>query len=329
MGNLYEDLLAGGEAAIDQLIADRRQESVNLDFKAKPRRDRPDFDRDERKLLARASSGFANSAGGLLVLGVDARKDADDPVDCARAAQPISSIEECCSAAQSLIGEMVQPRYEGVSVAAIMSDREPSSGYLLIAVTRSERRPHRAEAGDGRYYKRAGDSFYLMEHYDIEDAFRRVNQLDLDPIWRMDWIGKMPCEGYIEQSFNLSFGLKNISEYLARFPYLSIECQPASADSAMTQETPWRYSRLDGWHHFDASTADVVHPNRETLVATMRIRIRENPSHDLFFNGKPLGGIPFSFKMRIGCEAIPMKTQLFSIDRWEVWERVNQLRGRR
>ena len=29
-------------------------------------------------------------------------------------------------------------------------------------------------AKDRRYYKRAGDSTYVMEHYDIEDAFRRA-----------------------------------------------------------------------------------------------------------------------------------------------------------
>ena len=48
------------------------------------------------------------------------------------------------------------------------------AGYLLIEVGRSERRPHRCEFGEKQYFKRVGDSSIAMEHYDIEDSFKRM-----------------------------------------------------------------------------------------------------------------------------------------------------------
>lgn len=53
-------------------------------------------------------------------------------------------------------------------------------GTSPSGVERSDRRPHRSEAsGDKRYYKRAGDSSFIMEHYDIEDAFNRTTPAEL------------------------------------------------------------------------------------------------------------------------------------------------------
>ena len=50
-------------AAIESFIADRQEENLHLDFKTAD----PRFTRDDRRNLAEAISGFANSDGGLIV----------------------------------------------------------------------------------------------------------------------------------------------------------------------------------------------------------------------------------------------------------------------
>jgi hypothetical protein len=82
------------------------------------------------------------------------------------------------------------PRHDGIRLAAVRSEQQSGAGYLLVYVERSERRPHRCEAtGEGRYFKRAGDNTFPMEHYDIEDAFRRASLPDLAMKWSLVWHG--------------------------------------------------------------------------------------------------------------------------------------------
>jgi hypothetical protein len=92
MRDLYEQLVAGGEPAIEQLSAERRQENVSLEFKTKANPGTGEPNKDDRRNLGIALSAFSNSMGGLIVWGVRAEKD-DDGVDCASELQPIANIE--------------------------------------------------------------------------------------------------------------------------------------------------------------------------------------------------------------------------------------------
>jgi hypothetical protein len=67
------------EDDIRRFVDERRQEDLTLDFKLMPALLNK---RDDRKILAIAVSGFANSAGGLIVWGVDARKGESDDGRC-------------------------------------------------------------------------------------------------------------------------------------------------------------------------------------------------------------------------------------------------------
>ena len=171
-----------GEAGLNALIDTRQQENVELDFKAKADASHGSPNDSDQENACEALSGFANSAGGLLIWGIDRHEH--DGIDCAQSPAPIARIEQFRSAINGLIGQLVMPRLDGVRTAIIFSTANPGSGYLLLDVERSERRPHRAEAkGKKAYVKRIGDSFFEMEHYDIEDAFKRNRIPDLSIAW--------------------------------------------------------------------------------------------------------------------------------------------------
>jgi predicted HTH transcriptional regulator len=61
---------------------------------------------DDKRNLAKCLSGFANSSGGIIVWGVDARKNAQG-IDCASAASEIASIRQFLSRLNELTGEAV------------------------------------------------------------------------------------------------------------------------------------------------------------------------------------------------------------------------------
>ena len=70
--------------AIRQFRTDGREEDIHLEFKTV---NDPEMNRDDRKNLAKCISGFANSDGGMVVWGVEAKKNADG-IDCVSSRSP-------------------------------------------------------------------------------------------------------------------------------------------------------------------------------------------------------------------------------------------------
>src|SRR5262249_33289270 len=125
--------------------------------------------REDRKIFAQCISGFANSSGGIIVWGVDARQQ--DGVDYARERKEIEQLERFVSKLNEFTGQAVSPVADGIRHKAI--ETEGGRGFAATIVPESDSGPHMAKLGEDRYYKRSGTSFLRMEHFDLEDMFGR------------------------------------------------------------------------------------------------------------------------------------------------------------
>jgi predicted HTH transcriptional regulator len=74
MRDLYERLTKGGATEVRALLG--RQEQVDFDCNRKAEPSHPSFETADKQNLGRALSALCNSMGGLLLWGVDARKNA-------------------------------------------------------------------------------------------------------------------------------------------------------------------------------------------------------------------------------------------------------------
>lgn len=199
--------------AIDHFVKENKQEDLHLDFKRMG-------DKIDRSALAIALSGFANSDGGIVVWGVDARKDKASGVDAAQIKAPFKDARRLLSDLQSYTGDAVDPLVDGVEHKLILEDTD--RGYLVTYVPASDSGPHMAKFSEYRYYKRSGDSFYRMEHYDLEDMFGRrpkpVLSLHARPHVRLT------SPGVHEKtfSFRVVFGIENSGKGVAKYPCLSL-----------------------------------------------------------------------------------------------------------
>ena len=83
---------------------------------------------------------------------------------------------------------------------------------------RSERRPHRCELIEKGYFRRSGSSSRLMEHFEIEDAFKRATVADLELEHSITSLGvRAGGQGAL---IGIKLNLSNRSGASARFPYL-------------------------------------------------------------------------------------------------------------
>lgn len=305
MRDLYDRLIVEGEAGIERLIQERAQEGLQLDFKLKGRASHGAFEDTDRRTLAKAVSGFANSAGGLIVWGVNAEKV--DGVDCAQPpTAPISNIEQFASEAASLVGQLIQPKHDGVHISIVPSVSSSNSGFLLVYVERSERRPHRSEAkGQKQYFKRAGDSFFEMEHYDIEDAFSRTAAASLDLSWTDSSIGI----GDTQHHGRPVFGLANNSSTSAKFPYISIsKLNGISFDRSDLQlNQSFKLHQEYGTFHFVGSSDAIIHPEMHLSVFTLRIFFNRKPEIGWVIGWRSIDEFSPSLEYVYGCDGSQAK----------------------
>jgi hypothetical protein len=261
MRDLYDQLIADGERAVEQLVTERRQENVGLEFKTKASPATGEPNRDDRRNLGIVLSALSNSMGGLIVWGVRAEKNSDN-VDCATELQPISEIERFKADVARLLSQALMPRHEGIFVEAIPARNPKGAGYLAVYVERSERRPHRCELVEKQYFKRIGDSSIAMEHYDIEDSFKRLVVPWLELGWRIS-----PFTGpFIPDDLRLvsiDLDLHNPSQVTARFPYLTllrVVGASVQKEGANAHQSGLPLHEYHGEFHFAGGAHDVVHP---------------------------------------------------------------------
>jgi hypothetical protein len=284
-----EDVFRGLEGPdIHRWIADRRQEDLTLDFKTAPRL----LDTgEERKVLAKAISGFSNSSGGVIVWGVDAREDPATKVDAAIAPIPLSEPERFLSNLTRYAGTAVSPPASRV-VHRLVTSKE----FALTLVPESDSGPHMSTA-EHRYFKRSGDSFRPMEHYDIVDMIfgrRRRPQLELSA----------SVDGN-----RIKIGIRNVGRVSAIAPYV-----------ALRASSPWELNQygIDGnsrWNlqvqshaatpMFGGGRDLVIHPETTMDVCVLQPPLGTRPTNE------PRSA---AIEYDIAAEDFPLITRTLSVD---------------
>lgn len=194
---------------IHGFINDSQEENIYLDFKTVNSANLTHS--DDKKNLSKALSGFANSSGGLIVWGVVARKN-EKNIDCASAIQEITPCRQFLARLNEFTGMAVSPLIEGVTHRAIPTTG--AGGLIVTYIPESISGPHMAKSKEDRYYKRSGDSFYKMEHFDIEDMFGRRKKPKLTIVTTVKNRGR---------NLDVVLSIRNDGKGSAKAPYLAFD----------------------------------------------------------------------------------------------------------
>ena len=234
--NLRDTYEALSADTLNQFIEEQRGEDLHLEFKTVAKASLTD--KSDKKNLAKALSGFANSDGGLIIWGVDARP-ADQGTDRAQELVPIAPLSQFLSKLNDLTGQYVAPVVDGVQHRAIPVPGEPDKGFAITLDPASDSTPHRAEAGVGRYYKRSGSSFYPMEHFDLEDMFgrRRRPRLVLD--YALNMGGRLSGSRGWTVTVSIDLYLENKGRAIAQFPFIELAFSDATWMSSVWRSKGW------------------------------------------------------------------------------------------
>jgi len=298
LNDLYNSIDLG---KIDDFMVSTREEDLHLDFK---RLNEPNMDRDDRKNLAKALSGFANSDGGIIVWGIDARPNSEG-IDGACAIIPIQPLQLTISRLNEFTGSHVNPFVDGVIHKPVITKND--SGFAVTLIPSSDSTPHVAKGGEDRYYKRSGDRFTKMEHFEIEDMFGRRPRPILSLSYTVIKGGSRRGDAL---SFLIILGLRNDGRGLARAPYLSIHPQVYKIyryglDGNGGEGLPGLTTARDSqWRSWGGARDTVIHPSTSLDVLAL---------NGIFDPAKP-GFTALSVEYRIVAEDMSLTEGILHID---------------
>ncbi len=173
-----------------------------------------------RVSLAKATCGFANAAGGVIIIGMKARSVGGEP-DVVQTTAPFRNPRSVTSEVLDTILKLVEPGVEHVETRVILCDDDPLSGYLVVYVPVSDGPPHRSRV-DWKFYVRIASGTVPMEYFQIEDRFGRGPHARLIPEIASDEV--TPDNKFNPTYFTrrIKIGLRNTGRGLAHYPCLMI-----------------------------------------------------------------------------------------------------------
>jgi len=290
-----------GKSSQERLIEYCRQtlgaiERFHVDFKQKSDRRTAKLSDDDKKNLAKAVSGFANSGGGVLIWGIE---------DATIEPKPIADIQSFVAELLKLAPQTTDPIVPSIDGDWISADSgNTNEGFGLIFVPESSLPPHRVllkhDGIKDHYFVRSGESFVIASHIHLEDMFGRR------PHPKLEFVAKPERTG--GSGAAVVVGLRNIGRGIAKFPYLAIEINhpyEISENGLDGNGHPGlpvlvQHSRTGRNERYGGSASIVVYPESELDVTI--IRFERN------FATRPDQVIPdLIIKYSICCEGMQME----------------------
>jgi hypothetical protein len=196
-------------------------ESDYLDFKAKPD---PDPKNSKLKeIWYEALSGFGNSGGGVLVWGIDARKDPATGIDAACAVKPIQNPNGFKSLLIELQRGATDPPLGDVKIETWESS--PGEGFVVCLIPSGLFKPYRAEvSGKKQFIMRSVDTFYVPSVAVIRSLFypqsHAVFRVQANLTWTLG-LKEQPCPD--RARFSCGVYIHNQGTATARDAYLILQ----------------------------------------------------------------------------------------------------------
>lgn len=215
---LFERLRKEGIDAIGHFVSDRENENLYLDFKrASTSKSDKSLSGDDRKNLSRAIGGFGNSAGGVIIWGVDCRGlrgSSPDPADVARSIVPIDDTTHFKSLLEGAVSGCTFPPHSGVESIGL-TEKGSHKGVVVTLIPQWEGSPLMSIwSGKKEFLIRAGSFFGPTPYEVLSSMFGRRPQARIIPEFTLQ-TGNSIVEVSSFVNFDLKCRLKNIGRGIA------------------------------------------------------------------------------------------------------------------
>jgi hypothetical protein len=334
--SIFDDLAARGCAALKEMIEQKREENLYLEFKTLGNQNSANLTKDDRRLLAKSLCGFCNAEGGLLILGVETSKV--DGIDVASSLKKLENLSALRNRIVSALPEFLSPQNPKMSVLSIPESTDSSAGYVAIHVPATDSRPHMSIVHH-QYFRRGSDGTRVLEHAEIKELILLPQQGKLSLKTRM----RSGMSSGTNFAFDLVLSLRNEGRVSVRAPF--IRASGASLSSARPTDAAFALRRSAHGMGVYADAGTLAHVDDEIEIATiatgLQLRGASGYDHKYFIKQIIDGKSVSQFSVRpyfeaqnnphgpdklikgeisFGGENVPTQTTQLAIDKWNAFE---------
>ncbi len=258
------------------------EEGLTLDYKHIQAVENPDK-------IATSVTAFANSEGGLILLGVEEVKEEDEKGRTVRIRPGSITWGPKSLTRERLEAQMiarVHPWVQGLRIFPVRSEAEEV--VFLVDIPQSPRPPH--QAPDKKYYIRYNFQNQPIDHHQVAGLFYRRLRPDLKPLLEIKEIRKGGEEVL------LRIGLTNVGGTIAKWPMFFAEIHNCADiqkpdDSYFVHISSEVHGSKRTFRINSSSPVNVIHPRMINYQGTFEVA---------------LDG-PLSVSMLVGAEDMPTK----------------------
>lgn len=197
-----------------KFISTQPEENLHLEFKSGAF-----FDTNNKDNITAAVTSFANSDGGVLMVGVREKK-----LNGKSYAESIDGVQvgpkHTKEALENILISSISPKIDSLQILRL---EDNGTSIFILEIPKSERAPHMAS--DKRYYKRLNFQKIPMENYEVEDyMFGRKKTPRLTAKFNFS-------DGKIQDnllSFSMEILVRNLGRIMARYVLLTLEIKGVS-----------------------------------------------------------------------------------------------------
>jgi len=205
---------------LQDLIDDGETEGLHLECKAPTT---PRLTKDLRVHLGKAISGFANTAGGVVVWGLSTTKHSHSGLDVITQIEPLGNAARFEQQVARSVPTLATPPVLKTETKVVKRRSSDTRGVVLLAIPQTEGDPVQSTE-DNLFYFRSGDEFSIAPYDMIKRLFSATASPDLRPVFVGDLVEE-DDDGF----FRIPIVVTNRSSAIAEHVKVSVVIENADA----------------------------------------------------------------------------------------------------
>jgi len=227
----------------------------------------PRLNKDQKKKLAKSLSGFANTAGGVLIWGMATTRGTHTGEDVMNQIEPIGACAGFRRQVESAIPGLTTPPLMDCQHKIILKQPQDTRGVLLTHIPYHGEKPIQSSE-DERFYMRSGGGFVPLPYVMIERMFAatEVPEVTVGVVENL-------VERRADNVWRIPFWIGNASAATAEHVDVNVEVLNGDAFAEVTgdhlvDESPFNPGRCV----FSSESMRVLHPDKRQVFGRLVVK---------------------------------------------------------
>lgn len=243
---------------IEDIIASRTEESINIDFK-----DARALSSGDGKEISKDVSAFANSDGGLIFYGINENNHVADSVSF------VDGNKYNKEWLENKITSNIQQKIDNLLIIPVRFDDDINKTVYVVKIPKSANTPH-MNSFDNKYYRRFNFKSVPMEEYEIRDSYFRVGGSKV--VIKSYNISEEYSHSSVDVMFSIEVQISNLGKLVAEKYKISCSIISPIYISYYDTEQYTLTKQLDGTYTISTNIVAPLFP--EEVLNVMRFKIK-------------------------------------------------------